>query len=127
MSKINAENLFNFSKNLDLLQTIYCYPGAETVTDPFEKTKETRLLNPIPIKVVISQIGFSALHWKYWGQIPTGSIQVLTQKKHKNIMLNAKQIKHKNNFYKVYTDDSQKFQYLEKQDYCVFILGLKND
>jgi len=120
-------DIFNLLKNEGQLSTLLVYAAKETETDPTEHTKTLTYLNPLPIKGLIMQIGFSSLHWKYWGQIPTGSIQVIIEKKNKTLMLAADKIKYNDNYFKVYKDDSQNFQYIERPDYCVFVLGLKND
>ena len=120
-------NIFNLLKNEGQLSTLLVYAAKETETDPTEHTVSLTYLNPLPIKGLIQQIGFSSLHYKYWGQIPVGSIQIIIEKKNKTLMLAADKIKYNDNYFKVYKDDSQNFQYIERPDYCVFVLGLKND
>jgi hypothetical protein len=120
-------DLFNLFKNEGKLETLYVYAAKETQEDPYEKNKSSTYLNPLPIKGLVQQIGFSSLHYKYWGQIPIGSIQVIIEKKNKTLMLTAEKIKYNDNYFKVYKDADNNFQYIERFDYCVFVLGLKND
>jgi hypothetical protein len=120
-------DIFNLFKNEGKLETLYVYQAKETIDDPYEKTKTLTYYNPLPIKGLIQQIGFSSLHYKYWGQIPIGSIQVIVAKKDKTLMLAADKIIYNDNHYKVYKDDSRNFQYIDRPDYSIFVLGLKNE
>jgi hypothetical protein len=120
-------DIFNLLKNEGQLVTLQVYAAKETQVDPYEKNKSLTYLNPLPIKGLVQQIGFSSLHYKYWGQIPIGSIQVIVDKKNKTLMLTAEKIKYNDNYFKVYKDADNNFQYIERPDYCVFVLGLKND
>lgn len=120
-------DIFKIFKNEGKLEILYVYSAAETVADPYEKNTTKVFMNPLPIKGLVQQIGFSSLHYKYWGQIPIGSIQVIIEKKNKTLMLTADKIIYNEQSYKVYKDDSKNFQYIERPDYCVFVLGLKND
>lgn len=119
-------NIFDILKNEGKLEILLIYSSKEIEIDPYEHTKENIYNNAIPVKALILSIGFSTLKWKYWGQLPIGSIQVLTEIKDKNLLLTANKIKYNDNYYYVYKDDSKNFQYLERKDYCIFILGLKN-
>lgn len=118
---------FDILKQEGQLETLYVYSGKETETDPTEHTKTITLNNPIAIQGLIQQIGFSSLHYKYWGEIPVGSIQIIVEKKNKTLMLTAKKIKYNEKYFAVYKDADKNFQYIERPDYCVFILGLKNE
>jgi len=120
-------DIFNLLKNEGQLVTLHVYAAKETQDDPYEKTRTQTFLNPLPIKGLIQQIGFSSLHYKYWGEIPIGSIQVIIEKKNKTLMFTAEKIKYNEQTYKVYKDADNNFQYIERPDYCVFILGLKNE
>lgn len=119
-------DIFNLLRNEGQLENVLVYPATETVNDPFAKTTDKAFLNPITIKALISSVGFSALKWKYFGQLPTGSIQIIVENKHKNLLLVADKIEYNSNFYRVYKDDSQSFQFMERKDFIVFVLGLKN-
>jgi hypothetical protein len=122
----NRFDLFKILKTEGKLQTILVYPATERINDIYEKTVDKTYLNPLPVEALIQQIGFSSLHYKYWGEIPVGSIQIITEKKNKSLMLLAQKIEYNNNTYAIYKDASKNFQYIERPDYCVFILGLQN-
>jgi hypothetical protein len=120
-------DIFNLFKNEGKLETLYVYQAKETVIDPYEKNKELTYMNPLPIKGLIRQVSFEALHWKYYGQIPIGSIEVIAEKKYLTHFRTADKIKYGDNFYKTWKDDSKGFAIMERSDYVVVILGLKND
>jgi hypothetical protein len=120
-------DLFNLFKNEGKLETLHVYAAKETQLDPYEKNKEKTFLNPLPIKGLIRQVSFEALHWKYYGQIPVGSIEVIAEKKYKTLFQTADKITYGDNEYKCWKDDSQNFAIIERPDYVVVVLGLKND
>jgi hypothetical protein len=123
----NRVDIFNLFKNEGKLETLYVYQAKETIDDPFEHTKTLTYYNPLPIKGLIRQVSFEALHWKYYGQIPIGSIEVIAEKKYLTHFRTADRIKYGDNYYKTWKDDSKGFAIMERSDYVVVILGLKND
>ena len=120
-------DLFNLLKNEGKLVTLHVYSAKETQDDPYEKNKSLTYLNPLPIKGLIRQVSFEALHWKHYGEIPVGSIAVIAEKKYLTLFRTADKIKYGDNYFKCYKDDSKGFAILERSDYVVVILGLKND
>lgn len=121
-----SENIFNIFKYEELLKTVWVYPTISNVDDPYEKTSKDVYLNPVPVKAIVHQLGMGALKWKYWGNLPTGSIQVITKKNYYNLFLNAGKIVYNNEEYYVYKDDSRRFSIVKKEDYILIILEKKN-
>lgn len=119
-------NIFGLLKNEGKLSKVLVYPGIETENDPVEHTTDISMLNPVPINALIQQISFEALRWKYFGQIPQDSIQILCELKHENLLKLADKIKVNNNYYGVYKDSSKSFMILKRTDYLVVILERKN-
>jgi len=120
-------DIFNVFKNEGKLSTLYVYSAKETQDDPYEKNKSLTYLNPLPIKGLIRQVSFEALHWKYYGQIPVGSIEVIAEKKYLTLFRTADKIKYKDDYFKCFKDDAQGFAILERSDYVVVILAKKVD
>ena len=120
-------DIFSLLKNEGQLVTLHVYAAKETVNDPYEKTRTQTFLNPLPIKGLIRQISYEALHWKYYGQIPVGSIEVISEKKYATLFRTADKIKYKDDFFKTWKDDSKGFAILEKPDYVIIILAKKVD
>ena len=118
-------DIFNLLKNEGRLETLYVYSAKETQVDPYEKNREKAYLNPLPIKGLIRQVSYEALHWKYYGQIPVGSIEVIAEKKYLTLFKTADKIKYKDNYFKCYKDNAQGFAILERPDYVVCVLAKK--
>ena len=120
-------NLFEVFKNEGLLATLQAYSAIEHSADPYEDNKTIQYLNPLPIKAIVIQVGFSALKWKFFGQLPTGTIQIICEPKNYSLLINADKIVYKENNYYVYKDDSKRFMILSRPDYLVAVLEQKND
>lgn len=118
-------DIFNLFRTEGKLETLQVYASKEVENDPFEHTKTNIFLNPLPIKGLIRQVSFEALHWKYYGQLPTGSIEVIAEKKYKTLFLTADKIKYNEEWYKCWKDDAKGFAILERSDYLVVILAKK--
>jgi len=120
-------DLFNLLKNEGKLETILVYSAQEVILDPYERNSEKKFNNPLPIKGLIRQVSFEALHWKYYGEIPVGSIEVIAEKKYLTLFRTADKIKYKNDYFKTWKEDSKGFAILERSDYVVVVLELKNE
>jgi len=119
-------NIFAILANQGKLSSIKLYPIAETQNDPYEKTKDITFLNPITIRALIQQISFSALKWKFWGQVPSGSIQIICEVKYYNMFLTAGKIEYEGNMYYVWKDDSKRFGIMKRADYIIVVLERKS-
>jgi len=122
---MNNFNLFDIFKNQGELSTLLVYQSVERETDPLEHTRTKDFLNPTSIKAIVTQIGFSALKWKYWGQVPSGSIQIICDRKYYNLLTIADKIVYDENTYCTYKDDEKSFMILKRTDYIVAILERK--
>jgi hypothetical protein len=120
-------NLFNLLRNEGQLKTLYVYAAQEVETDPYEHTKDLVMANPLPVKGLIRQVSWESLKWKYPGLIPSKSIEVIVEKKYLTHFKTADKIKYEDNFYSCCKDDSKNFMIMERSDYIVAILGLKNE
>jgi len=120
-------DIFNLLKNEGKLSTLQVYQAREVINDPYEKTKTNIMMNPLPIKGLVRQVSWEALKWKYPGLIPSKSIEVIAEKKYKTLFTTADKIKYGDDYYSTLKADSQNFMIMERSDYIVAILGLKND
>jgi len=120
-------DLFSLSESENRKETLLIYPSINTTEDPYEGTTTDNFLNPIPIKAIVNQLGMSALKWKYWGNLPTGSIEILTESKNYNLLLVAAKIQYKGNNYYVYKDDAKRFSIIQRTDYLMAILERKQN
>jgi len=118
-------NIFNLLRNEGKLVTLHVYSAREAVLDPYEKNRESIYNNPLPIKALVRQVSFEALHWKYFGQIPVGSIEVIAEKKYLTLFRTANKIKYGDNYYSTWKNDSHGFAILERPDYVIVVLAKK--
>jgi hypothetical protein len=118
-------NIFDIFKNEGKLSTLYVYAAKETIVDPYEKNETKINYNPLPIKGLIRQVSFEALHWKYYGQIPVGSIEVIAEKKYLTLFRPADKIKYGEDYFKTWKDDAKDFAIIERPDYVVVVLAKK--
>lgn len=120
-------SLFEILKEEGKLETLLIYAAKEGISDPYEKNTTKTYMNPLPIKALIRQVSQEALRWKYYGQIPTKSIEVIAELKYETLFRTADKIKYGNDYYKTMKDDSQNFMITKRTDYIIVIIGLKND
>jgi len=119
-------NIFDLLKNEGKLDKILVYPSVKVENDPYEKTKDITFLNPLTILGYVRNVSTEALTWKYYGNMPIGSKEILCEKKYKTLLTTADKIKIGDEFFKVYHDDSKGFGIISRADYLVVILKLKN-
>ena len=119
-------SIFDILKNEGKLVKVLLYVARETVDDPYEKTTTKSYLNPITVKGMITPLSLSSLRWKYYGNLPSGSIQLIVEPGNKNLILLSDKIQVGNNYYHCWKDDSKNFQFIQRNDYIAFILGIKN-
>ena len=118
-------DIFKLLEQENRLTKVLIYPAQEVENDPTERTKDEKLLNPITIKALIQQISFESLKWKYYGQIPQDSIQIICELKYENLLKLANKIQIGDNYYKCFKDDNG-FRILKRNDYLICILERKN-
>jgi hypothetical protein len=120
-------DIFKLLKVEGKLETIFAYPAITTLIDPYEKNESKNFLAPFPVKALVRQVSPESVYWKYYGQIPLKSIEVIVEKKDVSLIKSAEKIKYNDEYYKVMKDDSKGFTILERPDYAVIILRSKND
>jgi len=118
-------DLFNYFRNEGLLKNVQVYAAKEVLLDPYEKNESKVYLNPLTIKALVRQVSFESLHWKYYGQLPVGSIELITENKNKTLLQTAEKIIYNNNEFKCWKDDSKGFAILERRDYIIVVLAKK--
>lgn len=119
-------DIFNLLKNEDKLTKILVYSATDTVDDPYEKTTTKTYLNPVSLNAFIRDVTPESLVWKYFGQIPMGSKQIICEKKYINLLKTADKIKIGDNYYKVRKDNSKGWAIQERPDYIIIVAELKN-
>jgi len=118
-------NLFGLLKNEGKLSKVLVYSAKDTVDDPYEKTTTKTFLNPIAIDALVRDITPESLVWKYFGQIPMGSKEIICEKRHIDTLKTADKIKIGTDYYNVRKDDSKGWKIQTRQDYIIVVAELK--
>ena len=122
-----GRELFNCFRENGHMSTILLYPAREVVNDIYENTKTVTFSNPVPVQGVVKSLTPESLRWKFQGTLPVGSKSILCEKKYKVLFKLAKKIKIGDEYYQVWTDDMKGFGLIEREEYIVVILKVKND
>lgn len=119
-------DIFSILKNEGKLTKVLVYSAKDTIVDPYEKNTDKTFLNPMPIDALTRDLSPESLVWKYFGQIPMGSKEIICEKKYINALKIADKIKIGDNYYKVRKDDSKGWAIQERMDYIIVVAELKN-
>ena len=80
-------------------RTIKIYLGIEVEIDPYEKNVETTILNPFPIKAIVTDLVASQSQWKMPGIITEKAKEIIIEKKYESLLLKSQKIKIDNDYY----------------------------
>ena len=122
----NRIDLFGLLKNEGKLSKVLVYSAKDTEDDPYEHTSTKTFLNPIAIDALVQQISQEALRWKYVGQLPQNSMQIICELRHENTLKTADKIEINGISYGVYKGSGKEFTILKRNDYLIAVLELKN-
>jgi len=70
----------------ELAVPIKIYIAHETETDPFEHTVEETLINPIPIRAIVTEISSAKAQWTMPGIVTEKSKQIYCKKIHRHLL-----------------------------------------
>lgn len=118
-------NIFSILRSEGKLTKVFIFPGFSSESDPYEHTKSISFLNSIPIDALVRQISPESLRWKYTGQLPEDSIEMICELKYENTIKAADKITIDSKIYTVYKADGNTFSILKRNDYLVVILQRK--
>jgi len=118
-------DIFSILKNEGKLTKVLVYSAKDTIVDPYEKNTDKTFLNPMPIDALVRDITPESLVWKYFGQIPMGSKEIICEKRHIDTLKTADKIKIGTDYYSVRKDDSKGWKIQTRQDYIIVVAELK--
>ena len=75
------DNLFS-----DTATNIRVFTGLEQEVDPFEHNVETTMLNPTPIKAIVTDISPGSVQWKMPGVLSKKAKQIITKKIYRGLL-----------------------------------------
>jgi hypothetical protein len=120
-------DIFRALRETGHIRTIWLYPSKEVINDPYESTTTKQFQNPLPVKVFLKTISPDALRWKYFGNLPMGTKEVIFENRYIDLFKVADKIKIDNTFYKTWKDDERGFGIITREDYTVAILKVKGN
>lgn len=121
----NNLDIFDIARQEGRLEQVLVYLGVETINDPYEKTVDTVYMPALPIEAIVNRVSADAIHWKYYGNIPMKSIQVLAPVETESLFKTARKIEYDGEQYQTMRDDSKNFLITKRKEYVVVILGLE--
>ena len=121
----NRIDLFGLLRNEGKLSKVLVYSAKDTEDDPYEHTSTKTFLNPIAIDALVRDITPESLVYKYFGQIPMGSKEIICEKRHIDTLKTADKIKIGTDYYSVRKDDSKGWKIQTRQDYIIVVAELK--
>lgn len=80
-------------------RTIKIYLGTEVELDPYEHTVQTTMLNPFPIKAIVTDLVASQSQWKMPGIITNKIKEIIIEKKYESLLLKSQKIQIDNDYY----------------------------
>jgi len=94
-------------------QKIRVYLGLEKETDPFSHDVETTMLNPLPIKAIVSDVAFAKIQWAMPGIVADKVKEIIIEKKYENLLLQSSKIEINSEFYQGWRQNG-KLQYRQE-------------
>ena len=88
------ENLFR-----EQSEWIRIYMGTEAIVDPYEKTTETTMLNPLPVRAIVADLTSTQMQWKTAGIVTENAKEIIIPKKYENHLIYSQKIKIRGDFY----------------------------
>ena len=105
------ENLFKEHK-----ECIKLYIGIETQLDPYEKNVDVTLLNPIPIKGVVTDLTSAKIQWAMPGIVADKAKEIIIEKKYENMLKQSQKIEVRGEFFEGWKVNHE-LQYRIEGDY----------
>lgn len=91
--------------------------GKSIITDPEEQSTKTTLINPILIKGLVTELTANQLRWKMFGIENQQGMEIIVDKKYKNVIQMSQKIIIDNIEFVGYLGDIGKLQVKEEGNY----------
>lgn len=103
---------------------IRIYMGVESINDPFEKDVSVIMMNPIPIRAIVTDLVSSQMSWKIPGIEADKAKEIIIKKKYENTLKASQKLKIRNEYYEGWRKNG-KLQYRQEGDYLRAYVYLK--
>lgn len=121
------KELFELLKQEDKLTKVLLFPARTHIVDPNDKETEEIFLPPIAIKALVNAVSFESLKWKYYAQLPYGTVRIIAEKKYLNLFKIVRKIEIDGEKFCVYKDADKNFAILPRGDYLVIVAEKSGD
>ena len=86
----------------EMSQKIRVYLATTSETDPYEHTVDITLLNPLPIKAIVTDLIDSKVRWSMPGIVTEKAKALIIQSKHRSLIEKSYRIQIGNDYYEGY-------------------------
>ena len=107
-------------------QYIRIYLGTETIICPYEKNVTETLVNPIPIKAIVTDVSPASSVWKMPGIISEKTKQILIKKKYEDMLKMSRKIQIDNEDYYGYKTNGR-LNFVIEGDYIRAYIYIKKE
>jgi len=80
-------------------KTIKIYLGVETIQDPYEKNTSHTLLNPFPIKAIVTDLTATKAQYAMAGIVVDKAKEIIINKRYESLLLKSQKIQIDNDYY----------------------------
>lgn len=105
-------------------RTIKIYLGVETVEDPYEKNTTYSLLNPLPIKAIVTDLTTTKAQYAMAGIVVDKAKEIIIEKKYESLLLKSQKIQVDNDYYVGWRQNGR-LQYRIEGDYLRAYIYIK--
>ena len=83
------------------------YLAREEMDDPFEKNVSVTLINPIPVKGLVTDLTTSKVQWTMVGIVTNKAKEIIIESRYKDLLEQSQKIKIDNEYYVGYRQNGQ--------------------
>jgi len=109
-------------------KNIKVYIGKESINDPYEKSVDTTLLQPIPIEGIVTDLTTTQAQYKMPGIVTDKAKEIIVKKVHRGLLEMSQKIliEGDTNYYNGWRNNG-KFQYRIEDDYLRAYIYVKKE
>ena len=107
-------------------KTIKIFCGISQEIDPYEKNVEITMLNPFPIKAIVTDLVATQSQWKMPGIVTEKAKEIIIEKKYESLLLKSRKIQIDNDYYVGWKQNGRLQYRIEDKYLRVYIYIKKN-
>ena len=107
-------------------KTIKIFCGISQEIDPYEKNVEITMLNPFPIKAIVTDLTSAQSAWKMAGIVVDKSKEIIVEKKYRSLIEKSRKIEINKEFYYGWKVNGR-MQIREEENFCRIYVYIKKE